>query len=85
MLLPGFATACGLLLGCDQHSVECIPTTQRQVGAFPVGVGPFPSEDAALKVMYLALRNLSRKWQVVQGWKEAINRFALLWEDRFPH
>jgi putative transposase len=46
--------------------------------------GPFPSEDAALKVMYLALRNLSRKWHVVQGWKEAINRFAVLWEDRFP-
>jgi len=47
--------------------------------------GAFPSEDAALKVMYLALRNLSRKWDVVQGWKEALNRFALLWEARFPH
>ena len=46
--------------------------------------GAFPSEDAALKVMYLALRNLARKWNVVQGWKEALNRFALLWEARFP-
>ena len=46
--------------------------------------GTFPSEDAALKVMYLALRNLARKWNVVQGWKEALNRFALLWEARFP-
>jgi putative transposase len=46
--------------------------------------GAFPSEDAALKVMYLALRNLSRKWDIIQGWKEALNRFALLWEDRFP-
>jgi len=47
--------------------------------------GAFPSEDAALKAMYLALRNLARKWDVVQGWKEALNRFALVWEARFPH
>jgi putative transposase len=46
--------------------------------------GPFPSEDAALKVMYLALRNLARKWNAVQGWKEALNHFALLWGTRFP-
>jgi putative transposase len=47
--------------------------------------GAFPSEEAALKVMYLALRNLARKWNTVQGWKEALNRFALVWEARFPH
>ena len=47
--------------------------------------GAFPSEDAALKVMYLALRNLATKWNAVQGWKEALNRFALVWEARFPH
>lgn len=46
--------------------------------------GAFPSEDAALKVMYLALRNLARKWDTVQCWREALNRFALLWGDRFP-
>jgi putative transposase len=46
--------------------------------------GAFPSEDAALKVMYLALRNLAKKWNTVQGWKEALQRFALLWEARFP-
>jgi putative transposase len=47
--------------------------------------GAFPSEEAALKVMYLALRNLARKWTTIQGWKEALNRFALVWEARFPH
>jgi putative transposase len=46
--------------------------------------GAFPSEDAALKVMYLALRNLSAKWKHIQGWREALNRFMVLWEDRFP-
>ena len=47
--------------------------------------GAFPSEEAALKVMYLALRNLARKWTTIQGWKKALNRFALVWEARFPH
>ena len=46
--------------------------------------GAFPSEDAALKVMYLALKNLARKWNAVQGWKEALNRFGILWDARFP-
>jgi putative transposase len=46
--------------------------------------GAFPSEEAALKVLYLALRNLAKKWDIVQGWKEALNRFGILWEARFP-
>ena len=46
--------------------------------------GAFPSEDAALKVMYLALRNLAGRWHTVQNWKEALNRFHILWPERMP-
>lgn len=42
----------------------------------------FPSEEAALKLLYLGLRNLIGKWEVVQHWKSALSRFTLLWEDR---
>lgn len=42
----------------------------------------FPSEEAALKVMYLALRNVIAKWERPLHWKAALNRFSLLWEDR---
>jgi putative transposase len=42
----------------------------------------FPSEEAALKVMYLALRNVIKKWESPLHWKAALNRFTLLWEDR---
>jgi hypothetical protein len=42
----------------------------------------FPSEEAALKVMYLALRNVIRKWDRSIHWKAALNCFTLLWEDR---
>ena len=46
--------------------------------------GAFPSEDAAMKVMYLALKNLAGKWQTVHGWRDALNCFAVLWEARLP-
>jgi putative transposase len=42
----------------------------------------FPSEEAALKVMYLALRNVIAKWESPLHWKAALNQFTVLWEDR---
>jgi len=42
----------------------------------------FPGEEAALKVMYLALRNVIKKWEHPVHWKAALNQFTLLWEDR---
>jgi putative transposase len=44
--------------------------------------GAFPSEEAALKVMYLALRNVIKKWERPLHWKAALNCFTVLWEDR---
>lgn len=44
--------------------------------------GAFPSEEAALKVTYLALRNVIRKWERPLNWKAALNRFTILWQDR---
>jgi len=44
----------------------------------------FLSEEAVLKVMYLASRNLAKKWTAVHGWKYALNSFSILWESRFP-
>src|SRR5262245_60097860 len=44
----------------------------------------FPSEQAALKLLYLALKNVMRGWQRsgVKHWNEALNQFAILWEQR---
>jgi putative transposase len=46
--------------------------------------GSFPSEQAALKLLYMALKNVVAKWQRngVKGWYEALNQFTLLWGDR---
>ena len=44
--------------------------------------GSFPSEDAAIKLLYLALRNVIAKWEVLQHWKQALNHFQMLWGER---
>jgi len=47
--------------------------------------GSFPSDDAVLKLFYLAIRNISRKWTVaIRDWKGALNRFTIQFEDRMP-
>lgn len=46
--------------------------------------GSFPSEEAALKLLYLGLRNHSRKWNGIQDWPAALNRFQILWPERMP-
>src|SRR5271156_1427380 len=67
------------------YTTNAIESLNMSLGKAIKTRGAFPSEEAALKVMYPALRNLARKWNAVQGWKEALNRFALVWEARFPH
>ena len=45
----------------------------------------FPSDEAALKVIYLAIGNLSKKWtMLIRDWKPALNRFAIEFEGRMP-
>ena len=44
----------------------------------------FPSDDAALKQLYLAIRNISKKWTMpIQNWKQAMNSFMIMFSDRF--
>ena len=46
--------------------------------------GHFPSDDAASKLIWLALRNITASWgSPAREWKEAMNQFAILYDDRF--
>jgi len=39
--------------------------------------------DAAKKVVYLAIRDASKKWTMpIRNWKVALNRFMIEFEDR---
>jgi putative transposase len=47
--------------------------------------GSFPNDEAVSKLLYLALRNLAKKWtNPIVGWKDALNRFAIIYENRLP-
>lgn len=43
----------------------------------------FPTDDAATKVIYLAIREASKKWTMpIRNWKPALNRFMIEFEGR---
>lgn len=45
----------------------------------------FPTDESVLKVIYLAIGNISKKWTMpIANWKPALNRFAIEFSDRFP-
>jgi putative transposase len=46
--------------------------------------GHFPTDDAASKLIWLALRNITAGWgKAAHHWKEAMNQFAILYAERF--
>lgn len=63
------------------NAVESLNMTLRKVIKTRAA---FPTEEAALKLLYMALRNVAKKWNAVQGWREALNRFQILWPERMP-
>lgn len=45
----------------------------------------FPNEDAAFKLLYLGLKNISKKWRMpIRDWSGAMNQFAIIFEGRVP-
>jgi transposase-like protein len=46
--------------------------------------GHFPNDDAATKLIWLALRNITAEWRrPAHHWRAAMNQFASWYEDRF--
>ena len=45
----------------------------------------YPSDESALKIIYLAIQEASQKWTMpIPKWKEALNHFAIVFENRLP-
>jgi putative transposase len=65
------------------NAVESLNMSLRKVSKARAS---FPNDDALLKLLYLALRNVATKWtrMKVLDWAAALNRFAILYEDRLP-
>jgi putative transposase len=61
------------------NAVESLHASLRKVTK---NRGSFPSEEAAFKLLYLALRNASKKWSTLQFWKEAMRQFEMIYPGR---
>ena len=47
--------------------------------------GSFPSDEAMLKLLFLALKNIAKKWTMpIRDWKSALNQFTIIFENRMP-
>ena len=45
----------------------------------------FPSEEAVFKILYLALKNISKRWTMpIQNWSGAMDQSAIIFENRLP-
>ena len=46
--------------------------------------GSFPSDEAALKLLYLAIKNAGMRWRRPIEWTAAMSQFAVQFGTRFP-
>lgn len=66
------------------YTTNAIESVNSQLRKIIKTRGHFPSDDAASKLIWLALRNITANWsQSAYEWKTAMNQFAILFEDRF--
>jgi len=47
--------------------------------------GAFPNDESILKIFYLALNNVAKKWTMpIRDWRVALNQFVMMYSDRVP-
>jgi putative transposase len=64
------------------NTIESLNMTLRKVTK---NRSLFPNDEAMFKLIYLALRNISRRWTMpIKNWSGALNQFAILFEGRVP-
>lgn len=66
------------------YTTNAIESLHSQLRKIIKTRGHFPSDDAATKLIWLALRNITADWsRAAKEWREAMNQFAILYEERF--
>ena len=66
------------------YTTNAIESVNAQLRKIIKTRGHFPSDDAATKLIWLALRNITKDWgRAANSWKTAMNQFAILYGERF--
>jgi putative transposase len=67
------------------YTTNAIESVNMSLRKITKNRGSFPTDESLLKLFYLALNNISKKWTMpIRDWKAALNRFTIQFEDRMP-
>ena len=67
------------------YTTNVIESVNSVIRKFTRNRKQYPNADSALKLVYLAIHEASRRWTMpIVGWKAALNHFAIVFEDRLP-
>jgi putative transposase len=68
------------------YTTNAIESLHMQLRKIVKNRGHFPSDEAASKLLFLALRNIEKDWKMPPiTWKQAANQFAILFGERFTN
>ena len=66
------------------YTTNAIESLNMQLRKVTKNRGHFPNDEAAIKLLYLALRNATAKWKNAgREWYPALTQFSILFADRF--
>jgi|SRR5579863_3926636 len=67
------------------YTTNAIESVNSVIRKFTRNRKLYPNRDSALKMVYLAINEASKKWTMpIKNWKQALNHFAIMFEGRMP-
>ena len=67
------------------YTTNAIESVNSVIRKFTRNRKIYPNEESALKLVFMAIREASKKWtRPIHHWKQALNHFAILYEGRVP-
>ena len=67
------------------YTTNAIESVNSVIRKFTRNRKIYPNEASALKLVFMAIREASKKWtKAIRNWKQALNHFAIMFEERMP-
>ena len=67
------------------YTTNLIESVNSVIRKFTRNRKQYPNRDSALKMIYLATGEASKRWtKAIHNWKEALNHFAIMFQERMP-
>jgi putative transposase len=68
------------------YTTNAIESVNSVIRKFTRNRKQYPNAESALKLVYLAIHEASKRWTMpIKGWKAALNHFAIVFENRLPN